>query len=211
MLAHRRLYLLLTRHLCRNDPLETLSRALEGGVDLVQVREKPLRPEDLGWILEVRRLCGVFEVPVLVNDDPRLRKESGAFGLHLGREDLTPFFPGALRTRDFALGLSTHGPADLERALLEEPDYIAIGPCFPTATKGYEEGLPEPVLRAVLEGAGIPTFAIGGIVPSNLPGLLDLGVRRIAVSAAVLGAEDPRAAAAALRAPLDEATRSGQK
>ncbi len=204
LLATRRLYLLLTRGLCLHEPEETLRRALDGGVDLVQVREKPFGPGAPAWILAVQRICKRYEVPVVINDELSLLRSSGAFGLHLGQEDLDQAVNAGLEDRDFALGISTHSEQELARALRYRPDYIGIGPCFPTKTKGYAKGNEEPILRLLFEKSPVPAFAIGGITVDRMPKLLELGASRIAVSAAILGAEAPERAAAQLRAALDK-------
>lgn len=203
-LVTARLYVLLTRALCRRDPEETLAALLAGGVDLVQVREKPFGPDGPAWVARVCEICAPHGVPVIVNDEPALA--GLADGLHLGREDLQAFPEGALRRRSGLLGLSTHGPEDLARALSEDPDYLAIGPWRPTRTKGYRAGLPVEKLSAVAAVADRPLFAIGGIDAENLPALVALGIGRIAVCSALLQAADPAAAAARLKAllpPLD--------
>lgn len=198
-LAQRGLMLLMTRELCRAEPLATLRAALEGGVDCVQLREKPFEDDALAWIAEALELCDEFGALCLVNDEVELARRSGAFGVHLGQEDLAAFARGQLVDRDLALGISTHDLAELERARAEAPDYVGVGPCHATATKGYAAGLGDDELRALVEASrDLPAFAIGGITVERLPRLQRLGVRRIAVSSAVLGAEDPAAASRAL-------------
>jgi len=198
----RRLQLLLTRSLCRGDPLATLAACLAGGVDLVQVREKPFGEDALAWIDDVVARCAEHGVPVVVNDRRDLAEARG-LGLHLGQEDLAAFPRGSLRRRSIPLGVSTHDPQELARAMDEAPDAIGVGPCHATTTKGYARGLAPAELARLLSLASVPAFGIGGITPARLPPLLDLGLRRIAVSSCLLAAEDPRAEAAALRAMLD--------
>lgn len=192
MIENARLYLLLTRRLCRGAPLATLEAALRGGVDLVQIREKPFVAADRAYVDEIVACCREHDVGCIVNDS--LDLATRADGLHLGQGDLEPHAPGHFVERTGLLGISTHDPAELARALLESPDYVGIGPCHGTATKGYTRGLSDVELRALVEGsARLPAFAIGGITVERLPRLLGLGVRRIAVSSVVLGAQDPRA------------------
>ncbi|MEZ5989783.1 MAG: thiamine phosphate synthase [Planctomycetota bacterium] len=199
----RRLQLLLTRSLCRTDPMATLAACLAGGVDLVQVREKPFRDDALAWIDRVAERCAEHGVPVVVNDRRDLAEARG-LGLHLGQEDLAAFPRGSLRRRAIPLGLSTHDEHELALALDEAPDAVGVGPCHATTTKGYTRGLDPDELARLLSLAPVPAFGIGGITPARLPPLLGLGLRRIAVSSCLLAAEDPRAVAADLRAMLDD-------
>ena len=204
-LAERRLMLLLTRELCAREPLGTLRAALMGGVDCVQLREKPFGEDALEWIAEARGACDEFGALCFINDELELARASGAFGLHLGQEDLANFAACDFVDRDFALGISTHDLDELARARREAPDYVGVGPCFATWTKGLANGLDDAALGALVEaseGAGLPAFAIGGISAKRVPRLVALGVRRVAVSSAILQASDPRAASEGLGAAL---------
>lgn len=198
-----RLYLLFTPLRCAGDPRRTLRAALSGGVELVQWRA-PVRDRDdqelLTQVLEIGRSAGVA---VIVNDDPQLAVEVGAAGAHVGQGDLPAAEARAILGPDRALGVSTHDLLQIRAAEAGGADHLGFGPCFPTATKGYTEGLPRSAIAAAAAATGLPLFAIGGIHRDNLPSLLELGVRRIAVSAAVLGAPDPQGAARELRALLD--------
>lgn len=196
-----RLYLLFTPSLCRQDPWATLSGAISGGVDLVQWRCK--EPDPSGY-LRCRDLCRRRGVPLLVNDDVMLAVRSQAHGAHVGQDDL-PAEAARKLLDDQWLGISTHDPKQIAAAGANGADYVGFGPCFPTATKGYEHGKSSDEIEAAIAAArahGLPLFAIGGITAERLPGLRVLGVDRIAVSSAILAADDPRAAAQALRRML---------
>ena len=196
-----RLYLLFTPSLCRQDPWATLSGAISGGVDLVQWRCK--EPDPSGY-LRCRDLCRRRGVPLLVNDDVMLAVRSQAHGAHVGQDDL-PAEAARKLLDDQWLGISTHDPKQIAAAAANGADYVGFGPCFPTATKGYEHGKSSDEIEAAVAAArthGLPLFAIGGITAERLPGLRVIGVDRIAVSSAILAADDPRAAAQALRRML---------
>jgi len=186
------------------EPLEVLDAALSAGVDLIQIREKPFAADALTWIDEVLDLAGRYEVPVLINDRIDLARQSAAAGVHLGQEDLKGHTAGSLQERNFALGLSTHDLAEMVRALREHPDYVGVGPCFATRTKGYEAGLPPGELTRLLAQSPVPAYGIGGIDRTNLPGLLDLGLRRIAVSSCILASPTPARTTRDLRSLLDK-------
>jgi thiamine-phosphate pyrophosphorylase len=195
--SDRRLYLLFTPSLCAADPWHTLAEAMRGGVDLVQWRKK--EPDRTGFET-CRALCRAARVPLIVNDDVMLAVQGRAQGAHVGQADM----PAGAARRILAglwLGVSTHDRAQIEGAVAAGADYIGFGPCFPTSTKGYAEGVGPAAIEAAVAAAaaaGVPLFAIGGITSANLLSLRVLGVDRIAVSAAILQAADPRAAAAEL-------------
>ncbi len=196
-----RLYLLFTPTACRQDPFTTLTAALDGGVDLVQWRSKV---EDLDGFRRCRELCRSRNVPLVVNDDVMLAKRSHVAGVHVGQTDMPAEVARKLVVNEW-IGVSTHPPEQITAAAAAGADYVGFGPCFPTATKGYTTGKTAAEVEAAVERAAkvrLPLFAIGGITTANLVPLRVLGVDRIAVSSAILQADDPRAAAVALRRML---------
>jgi thiamine-phosphate pyrophosphorylase len=196
-----RLCLLFTPALCRRDPWLTLDAALCCGVDLVQWRVKHADPDGLH---ECLRRCRAAAVPVIVNDDVRLAVQTSADGAHVGQDDMPAEQARRLLGARW-LGVSTHDTAQIRAAARADADYLGFGPCFPTTTKGYATGQPQTAVTDAVRAASdcsLPLFAIGGITPANLPQLQDLGVRRIAVSAAILQADDAAGAARRLRALL---------
>ncbi len=142
---------------------------------------------------------------VFINDHWQLALAAGAYGVHLGQEDLSDVEGAdieALRRAGLRLGLSTHTPAELARARAVQPSYLAIGPIYPTTLKVMPY---EPVGLARLKewaplAAPYPVVAIGGISLERLPGVLaclDGGNDGVAVVSAVTLAADPRQAAEA--------------
>lgn len=196
-----RLYLLFTPELCIADPWATLERALLGGIELVQWRTKAQDPADLARCMHI---CSERGVPVVVNDDVALAAQLGAAGAHVGQQDMPPPKARKLLGADRWLGISTHDLDQLQKAHAAGANYVGFGPCFPTETKGYAHGLDRDLIRAGAEASEVPLFAIGGIHRRNLPLLVELGVRRIAVSAAVLTAERPQDAAERLLRQLPD-------
>ncbi|MEY4829509.1 MAG: hypothetical protein RLZZ562_1305 [Planctomycetota bacterium] len=195
--AHR-LYLLFTPSLAGDKPWRVLENALKGGVDLVQWRSK--EPDDAGF-RACRDICMARSVPIFVNDDVMLAVRGRAHGAHVGQDDMEPEVARKLLVRQ-TLGVSTHDKKQIDAAVAAGADYVGFGPCYPTATKGYSEGLPAEAIEEAAFSCPVPLFAIGGIDASNLLRLRAFGVRRIAVSSAILKAQDPYAAAARLRAML---------
>ncbi len=191
----RRLYLLFTPSACRQAPWETLQQALLGGVELVQWRVKQADPAGLQRCIQ---LCQAHKVPVIVNDQVALAKESAAAGAHVGQDDMNIQQARSMLDAHQVLGVSTHNLQQMQVAIAAGADHLGFGPCFPSSTKGYRQGLTSANLQAALAKASVPTFAIGGINAANLPSLLDLGCQRIAVSQAILAASDPAAASAEL-------------
>ena len=198
------MYLLLTRSLCRLDPLVALDEALVAGVDLVQVRE----PADsdrklLEWVHDVRERCAAHRVPVIVNDRVDVALLAGAEGVHVGQDDLPPRAIRELVGDRLLIGLSTHGLAQVTEAQQEPVDYIGMGPVFDTETKDLL-GQGPPWLESLVAHVTLPAFAIGGIDLGNVADVRAAGQRRIAISSAICGADDPAAVVHGLMRILDE-------
>lgn len=176
--------------LCRTDPFASLEAALGAGVDLVQWRSKT--PDRHGFE-RVRVICREHKVPLIVNDDVMLALRGETAGAHVGQDDMPA---DAARKLMFCrlLGVSTHDEAQIRAAAKTTANYVGFGPCYPTMTKDYSEGVGLPAVEAAAETChelALPMFAVGGITPQNLPALYAHGVRRIAVSSYILEHEDP--------------------
>jgi len=196
LLSERSLYLLFTPSLCAHDPWETLDAALVAGVDLVQWRAADSSRDDFDRCHDLCRHAGV---PLIVNNDVMLALRGHATGAHIGQQDMIAH--AARRLLDSKLlGISTHDLDQIDAAIAAGADYLGFGPCYATATKGYDTGQDTAMIAAACEAVdSVPLFAIGGITAKNLPPLRALGVDRIAVSNAILGSDDPGQATAELR------------
>ena len=188
--------------------VELLAAALAGGVDMVQLRDKSASDEELVRAAAVfRRLCDEHGALFWLNDRPDLVAECGADGVHVGQDDLPAAEARRLAGAELLVGLTTHSPAQLDAALaVGEADQLSVGPVWETPTK---EGRPAAGLDYVRHAAQVardrPWFAIGGIDLDNVREVIAAGASRVVVVRAIRDAADPRAAAAALRAALEEA------
>jgi len=177
-----------------------VERLLSWGVRTVQLRIKAAdhTAADISAqvIAAIEAGKAVPGAQVFINDHWQQALAAGAYGVHLGQEDLDTADLEALRVAGIRLGLSTHTPAELARAKAVQPSYLAIGPIYPTTLKVMPY---EPVGLAQLaqwaqHAAPYPVVAIGGISLERLPGVLACGVDGVAVVSAVTLAVDPRQA-----------------
>jgi thiamine-phosphate pyrophosphorylase len=183
------------------DPRPLLDAALRGGVDVVQLRDKELPDDELVEAGRVfRRVCDAHGALFVLNDRPDLAHACAADGVHVGQEDAPVREARRLVGDDLLVGLSTHAVEQIERA--DGADYIGIGPVFPTATKPDEAAVGLGLVRVAAHTAPVPWFAIGGIDLSNVADVVAAGGERVAVVRAIRDADDPEAAARALRAAL---------
>ena len=178
-----------------------VQRLLGWGVRTIQLRAKTADNSAEALEREVRAAVdagrAVPGAQVFINDHWQLALEAGAYGVHLGQEDLDTADIEALRRAGMRLGLSTHTPAELARAHAVQPSYLAIGPIYPTTLKvmPYEPVGLERLKAWALQAAPYPVVAIGGISLERLPGVMACGVDGVAVVSAVTLAADPQQAA----------------
>lgn len=182
-----------------------LARAfLDGGATWIQVRAKQLPSADFLELCDVVvRSAEAHRATVIVNDRADLALLSGADGVHVGQDDLTPAAVRRLLGSHAIVGYSTHTIDQFEAALLEPASYLAVGPVFGTSTKetGYEAVGLQLVSAAAARAKGRPVVAIGGITLDRAPSVIDAGASGIAVIGDLLAGGDPaKRVAAFLRA-----------
>ncbi len=179
-------------------------RLLGWGVRTVQLRFKAAGhtlaeiEREVNAAVEAAR--AVPGAQLFINDHWRQALAAGAYGVHLGQEDLDTLTDAdlqSMREAGLRLGLSTHTPAELARAKAVQPSYLAIGPIYPTTLKvmPYEPVGLERLKLWAGQAAPYPVVAIGGISLERMPGVMACGVDGVAVVSAVTLAADPQRAA----------------
>jgi thiamine-phosphate pyrophosphorylase len=166
------------------------------GARTIQLRAKDLSDADaLQTVTDALEVIKGTDAKLVVNDYWRAAIEAGAKHLHLGQEDLAEADLGAIRDAGLSLGISTHDDAELETALRAEPDYIALGPIFPTTLKSMRfapQGIPK-ITEWKKRIGGIPLVAIGGIKFEQAAEIFAAGADSIAVVSDVTQSADPDA------------------
>jgi len=178
------------------DSAAWLARALPLGVKLAQLRIKEGDDAALrGAFRDGLALARAHGAALVVNDHWRLAIDEGAEWLHLGQEDLDTADLGAIRRAGLRLGVSTHDRAELDRALALAPDYIALGPVYPTILKRMkwrEQGLDRLTEWKRLTG-DIPLCAIGGMRVERAPGAFAAGADLVSAVTDITLNPDPEA------------------
>ena len=169
-------------------------RMINAGANTVQLRCKNLSSKALAdEISRCVQAAKDTKTQLFINDHWQAAIDAGAYGVHLGQEDLDTADLSAIQQAGLRLGISTHSDAELLRALAVKPSYVACGAIFPTTTKQMPtapQGLAR--LRHYVEMAGkTPTVAIGGIDLSNAQAVLNCGVSSLAVVRAITQADNP--------------------
>ncbi len=185
------------------DSAEWIERLLKLGIKTLQLRIKdPQQPDLEQSIARAIELGHQYKANLFINDYWQLAIKHGAFGVHLGQEDIEESDLTLLSESGIHLGLSTHGYYELLRIVQINPSYIALGHIFPTTTK-VMPSKPQGLVRLALyqqlidtipygDNVGYPTVAIGGIDLETAPKVWETGVSSLAVVRAITLADDPK-------------------
>ena len=206
-----RLCVLVTREHCRLPWDEVVTRAIDGGADAIQVREKNLSTRELiAHVRAVRAIASVRGVATIVNDSLDVALAAEAEGVHLGVDDLPVRDARRIAGASLRIGASTHSLDEARAAIDAGADHCGVGAMYASTLKPDLAPSGDRYLRAFLaEFPHIPHLAIGGINASRARALALAGCRGVAVSSAICAAEDPASVARSIVAQLDEAARAG--
>ncbi|MEL7428525.1 MAG: thiamine phosphate synthase [Pseudomonadota bacterium] len=176
------------------DSASWIERLVPLGIKLVQLRSKDLPVEDTrAEIMRSKDVCDAHDCQLIVNDHWQLALEEGCDFVHLGQEDLDDADLDAIRGAGVRLGVSTHDHLELERALDLLPDYVALGPVYPTILKKMkwtEQGLDRVSEWKRLIG-DLPLVGIGGLSVERAPGVLEAGADIVSVVTDITLNDDP--------------------
>ncbi len=187
-LANVQLYVLITEALCRRDWVATSEAALRGGANCLQLREKHLPDAELvERATRLSSLCHDHGALCIVNDRADIAAISGADGVHLGQDDVSIAQARRLLPAGAVVGQSTHTKAQIDAAIESAPDYIAVGPMFPSHTKPQAHTAGVETLAYARARTALPLVAIGGITVSNTGDVLSAANCCICVCSAVIG------------------------
>ena len=183
------------------DSLLWIERLLAAGVTTIQLRIKELDDAQVEQDIAAAIALGKrYQARLFINDYWRLAIKHGAYGVHLGQEDLETADLAAIQQAGLRLGVSTHDEKELAIAKAVRPSYIAMGHIFPTQTKqmpSSPQGL--TVLKQMVDNTpDYPTVAIGGISIERVPAVLATGVGSVAVVSAITLSDDWQQATAQL-------------
>jgi thiamine-phosphate pyrophosphorylase len=195
VIALPRLYAIIDVDVCARagwTPLDLARAYLDGGARLLQLRAKNLAGGAFVDLAD-RVLESARGAVVIINDRADIAAVSGAGGVHVGQDDLSPADVRLVAGEKIIVGYSTHDSHQIEQALREPISYFAVGPVFGTATKatGYEPVGCDAVRHAALRGgsANMPVVAIGGITLQTAPRVIEAGAAAVAVITDLLTAD----------------------
>ena len=176
------------------DSAAWVARLVGCGARLVQLRIKQDDPTRLrDEIGAAKAVCDAAGATLVVNDHWRIAIELGVDFIHLGQEDLDTADRGAIAASGARLGISTHSHGELDRALALAPDYVALGPVYPTTLKVMPFAPQGPARLGIWKRrvGALPLVAIGGITLQRAPGCLEAGADVVAAVSDIVSDDDP--------------------
>ena len=191
-LEKKKLYLITSseKFVSRDEFLDAIASALQGGVDIIQLREKSI-PDNV--IVEIghkiRTLCDEFGATFIVNDRTDIAKIVQADGVHLGAEDINIADAREVLGDNAIIGKTTHTPDEVEKAIKDGADYITLGPI--SLNNKNPNSIDFSVIEWAQDNAKIPTFVTGDINLNNVVELTQSGIYKIAVSDQIMYAKIP--------------------
>ena len=182
------------------DFLRRTEAALQGGVTLLQLREKNRTTREyLSLAEKVHELTRRYGVPLLIDDRLDVAMAMDAEGVHLGQSDLPIHMARRILGPDKIVGATAKTVPQATEAYEQGADYLGVGAIYPTTTKVKTVLTSTDTLRDICKAVPIPVNAIGGLNKTNIDVLCGIPIAGICVVSAIMKADDPRQAAIDLR------------
>ena len=182
-----------------------IAQAVEGGVDLVQLREKDL-PDNalLALAQDIKQAIG-DRAALVINENVDVAKATGAWGVQLGEAATPPPTARRILGPGFLIGRSVHSVEGAVLAQGQGADFLVAGTMYASNSHPGAEPAGPSLVREITRSCTLPVVGIGGITPDNLDGVLSAGACGVAVISSILAAPDPAEAAQALKQALVQA------
>lgn len=204
------LYLVTDPKLSGGDLPGKVEAAIQGGVTLVQLREKAADSRQfLETALRVREVTDRYGIPLIINDRIDIALACNAAGVHLGQQDIPCKIAREILGPDKLIGVTAKTVEQAIQAERDGADYLGCGALFPSGAKPEAQPMTLSTLSEILASVHIPVTAIGGINAENVHLPVEAGTNGVAVVSAILGQPDVSAAARKLREKIEAANPSG--
>ena len=175
--------------------LKTIEEAINGGVSVVQIREKTADTlEFYNLALKVKEITTKYNVPLIINDRVDVALAIDADGVHVGQSDMPCDVTRKLIGENKILGVSAATIDEAKKAEKDGADYIGTGAVFPTSTKDDAPNITKKDLKDIVDSINIPVVAIGGITIENANELKNTGISGLSVVSAIMSADNPKEA-----------------
>ncbi|MDY6339581.1 MAG: thiamine phosphate synthase [Saccharofermentans sp.] len=193
----------------KDEFLRRVRSALEGGVTIIQLREKNRTTREYIELAEaVHGITKEFNIPLIIDDRIDVMLASGAEGVHVGAEDMPVAMARKLIGKEKILGATAKTVEAAVRAYNDGADYLGVGAIYPTTTKVKTVLTSTETLDAITKAVPIPVNAIGGLNASNLGVLKGISISGVCAVSAIMKAESPKKAAEELKQAFDDIRRN---
>ena len=173
--------------------LKTIEESIQGGVSVVQIREKTADTLDFyNLALKVKEITTKYNVPLIINDRVDVALAIDADGVHVGQSDMPCDVTRKLVGDDKIVGVSAATIEEAQKAERDGADYIGTGAVFPTATKDDAPSITKKELKEVVDSINQQVVAIGGINLDNASELTDTGIAGLSVVSAIMSSDNPK-------------------
>ncbi|HAH19157.1 MAG TPA: thiamine phosphate synthase [Eubacterium sp.] len=170
---------------------EVVKESLEGGVTIIQIREKDIDEKNfLEEAKEIKKICEKFNVPLIINDNVEIAKMVDADGVHLGQDDMDIEEARKILGPEKIIGITAKTIEQAKEAQMKGADYLGSGAIYTSGTKQNAKRLTVENLKAICASVEIPVVAIGGLTYDNIDVLKDSGISGIAVVSAIYASTD---------------------
>lgn len=192
-----RLYAVTDRSKTQTYTLEEqVTFAIEGGITMLQLREKHLSTAEFIKLAEtIKVITDKYAIPLIINDNIDVAKAVDADGLHIGQDDIAPEYARSAIGTEKILGVSAQTVEQARAAEQAGADYLGVGTIFPTGSKPDAQRVSLATLKDICTTSQIPVVAIGGLDEQTIPLLQGSGIQGVAVISAIFAKTDIRAAA----------------
>ncbi|MFC6253455.1 thiamine phosphate synthase [Secundilactobacillus hailunensis] len=200
-ISNRPLYLVTDAlNYSESDFLKHVESACQGGVDLVQLREKKLTSlQYFQRAYAVKQITDQFQIPLIIDDRLDIAQAVGAAGVHLGQKDLPVAVAREILGPQAIIGATAKTLNQAQLAVEQGADYLGTGAIFPTRTHVETVRTSVETLKQIKQSVSVPVYAIGGLNAGNVVAVKPAGVDGVAVVSAIMRAVDPQCAARELR------------
>lgn len=193
----------------RAEFLRRIRSALEGGVTIIQLREKNRTTREyIDLASDVHEITKEFGVPLIIDDRIDVMLATGCEGVHVGAEDMPVAKARELIGRDKILGATAKTVEAATKAYNDGADYLGVGAIYPTTTKVKTVLTSTETLDAITRAVPIPVNAIGGLNSGNIGVLKGINIAGVCAVSAIMKADSPKTAAEELKAAFEELRRN---
>lgn len=181
----------LGKNFCCETLSDAVFQAIEGGATLIQLREKELSEKEfLDEAFSIKEICASKKIPLIINDNVKIAKETDACGVHIGQSDMELKEARKILGAEKIIGVSCQTVEQALQAEKNGADYLGVGAIFSTSTKADADNVSISTLKEICRAVKIPVVAIGGISLQNMSQLKGSGIAGVSVISAIFAQQD---------------------